>query len=130
MSGLRDLVLALRRRSPGVGPDQSSSILLLHLASLAPLRAGDLAEHACLDPSTVSRHLKALDEEGRLVRTPDPDDRRATLLGLSPDGRRRVAQAQAERLALVTAAVSTWSDDDVDTLNRLVRRLADSLEGP
>lgn len=125
---LRDVYLGIRRDAPGDDHDKAALGLLSHLTSLGPMRAGDLADAACLDPSTVSRHLRVLEDDGHLLRSADPDDRRATLIEVSPSGRRLVAAARSQRIALLTRAVADWPRDDVRTLAHLVRRLADDLE--
>ena len=125
---LRTVVLAVRRKSAGSAQDKSVIALLAHLKSVGPLRAADLAEHACLDPSTVSRHLRALESDGLLMRTPDPEDGRATQLQVTPKGEQIVDEARGQRLALLGDALDGWSERDVATLTRLTGRLAESLE--
>lgn len=125
---LRTVVLAVRRKSLGTAQDKSVIALLAHLKSVGPLRAADLAEHACLDPSTVSRHLRALQADGLLMRTPDPDDGRATQLQVTPKGEQLVDEARRQRLALLGDALEGWSERDVATLTRLASRLATSME--
>jgi DNA-binding MarR family transcriptional regulator len=125
---LRDVAMVARRQAARSAQDTSVVGLLAHLMAGGPLRAGDLAERACLDPSTVSRHLGALEADGCLVRTPDPEDGRATLLQITPAGEQLVAEARSERLGLLSDAVSGWSEKDVIALTRLTRRLADSME--
>lgn len=125
---LRDVVMVARRRAARSAQDTSVVALLAHLMAGGPLRAGDLAERACLDPSTVSRHLRVLEAEGCLVRTPDPEDGRATLLQVTPAGQRLVAEARSDRLGMLSDAVVGWPEKDVVALTRLTRRLADSLE--
>lgn len=124
---LRTVVLAVRRTSAGSAQDKSVIALLAHLQSVGPLRAADLAEHACLDPSTVSRHLRALEADGLLVRTPDPDDGRATQLQVTTKGQQIVEETRAQRLAMIGDALEGWSERDVATLTRLTRRLAESM---
>jgi DNA-binding MarR family transcriptional regulator len=125
---LRDVVMAVRRRSTGSAHDKSVVALLAHLTKVGPLRGSDLAERACLDASTVSRHLRSLEIDGYLVRTPDPEDGRATLLRVTADGQQVVAEARQQRLTMLGEAVSDWSEEDLATLTHLTRRLADSLE--
>ena len=127
---LRTIVLASRRKSAGSVHDKSVVALLAHLKSVGPLRAADLAEHACLDPSTVSRHLRTLEDDGLLMRTPDPDDGRATQLQVTPKGEQIVDEARGQRLALLDDALEGWSERDVATLTRLTRRLAESMDRP
>jgi DNA-binding MarR family transcriptional regulator len=95
---------------------------------LGPVRATELAERVWLDASTISRHLRTLDEQGHVVRAPDPDDGRATLLAVTKSGRRLVDQAREERLEQFATALKDWSDADRTDLIRLTRQLADSLE--
>jgi DNA-binding MarR family transcriptional regulator len=126
---LRDVVMAARRQAAGSAHDKSVVALLAHLTTVGPLRGGDLAERACLDASTVSRHLRALESDGYLVRTPDPEDGRATLLQVTKAGERVVAEARQQRLEMLRTAVTDWTEKDIVTLTRLTQRLAESLEG-
>ena len=126
---LRDVVMAARKQPSASAHDKSVVALLAHLTMVGPLRGSDLAERACLDASTVSRHLQSLEADGYLVRTPDPEDGRATLLQITKAGERVVADARQQRLAVLSDAVADWPEKDVATLTRLTRRLAESLEG-
>lgn len=45
--------------------------------------------------TTVSRWVVVLEKHGLIERTPDPADRRRTLLGLTPEGLRRMEHALA-----------------------------------
>lgn len=102
--------------------------LLVQLMAAGPQRAADLAERACLDPSTVSRHLQALEASGYVERVADPDDGRATLLHVSTAGQKYIGQVRRQRQALLSRAVADWSEKDLTTLTRLTRRLARDLE--
>jgi DNA-binding MarR family transcriptional regulator len=125
---LRDVMFVARRKASESAHDKSVFTLLAHLMSVGPLRASDLADRACLDLSTVSRHLSALESDGYIVRTPDPDDRRAHLLEVTENGQQLVREAREKRLAMLATALEDWSDAERTELIRLTRRLADSLE--
>ena len=125
---LRDVFMAARRKFTGSEQDKSVIGLLAHLTAAGPLRAADLAERACLDPSTISRHLGTLEGAGHIERTPDPDDGRATLLRVTPSGEKHLSEVRKERIAVLSDAVSGWSAKDLATLTRLSRRLAKDLE--
>ena len=62
------------------------------------------------------------------MRTPDPEDGRATLLKVSAKGRALVTEARKQRTAMLQKAVADWSEKDVHLLTTLTRRLADDLE--
>ncbi len=125
---LRDVIITGRRKYAASTQDKSVVMLLAHLMDVGPMRAHDLAGHACLDPSTVSRHLRSLESDGLVGKAPDPEDGRAMLLQVTDAGVELVAQARIERIELLSAAVSDWPAKDVAALTRLTRRLADSLE--
>jgi DNA-binding MarR family transcriptional regulator len=120
--------MASRRQAAASAHDTAVVTLLAHLISLGPLRAGELAERACLDPSTVSRHLRSLEVGGYLMRTPDPVDGRATLLQVTDSGKELVLEARRQRLVGLGQAVTDWTPEDLATLTRLARKLADSME--
>ena len=128
--GLRDVVVNARRQASGSAHDKSVVLLLSQLMASGPLRASDLSEHACLDLSTVSRHVSALESDGLVVRSPDPEDGRAQLLSVTAAGEQLVQELREQRLAMLARALEDWSDDDRRDLIRLIRRLADSLETP
>jgi len=127
-TALRDVVLTVRRRAPGDGPDRGAVMLLVHVLEHGPTRATTLAENVFLDPSTVSRHIRSLEASGLLIRTPDPEDGRATLLKVSTKGRALVTEARKDRIAMLQDAVAHWSEKDVHLLTTLTRRLAEDLE--
>src|SRR4051794_22258272 len=60
--------------------DRAALVLLYPLVRLGPLRQGALAEHVRADPSTISRHVAVLVDEGLVRRVPDESDGRATRL--------------------------------------------------
>jgi DNA-binding MarR family transcriptional regulator len=127
-AALRDAVVLLRRSMHGRPEDGAPASLLGSLLRIGPVRATDLAERTCLDRSTVSRHLRQLEESGYVERRPDPDDGRAALLHVSPAGREHAAAHFAATVATLETALSAWPAADIDTLTTLLRRLADDLE--
>ncbi|UJF35159.1 MarR family winged helix-turn-helix transcriptional regulator [Paenibacillus hexagrammi] len=57
--------------------------LLSMIADAGQIRMNDLAAKMGIKPMTVTQFVDALEKEGVLIRTPDPTDRRATLLQLT-----------------------------------------------
>jgi DNA-binding MarR family transcriptional regulator len=90
-------------------------------------RLSDLAGSACLDVSTASRHVRALEDAGLVARTTDPDDRRASRLSLTDAGRTELRRAHDVRKAMLDEATSGWTRTDRRTLTSLLQRLADDL---
>jgi DNA-binding MarR family transcriptional regulator len=108
--------------------DPASVWVLHYLAGQAPLRVSELAKCLELDASTVSRHIRNLEENGYLNRTGDPDDRRATRVGLTDRGRAVLEESMRARVAVIDAATADWSEADRETLTTLMTRLADSID--
>jgi DNA-binding MarR family transcriptional regulator len=110
--------------------DKSGLVLLGQLVEHGPMRLSDLANAVQLDPSTVSRQVRALCEGGFTVAVPDPDDKRARLLEISAKGRAEVSSVAQELAEMFGRAVSAWPQRDVATLTSLLARLADELAAP
>lgn len=117
----------LRQRLPGEELEFSLIALLKTLAHRGALRLTDLAGVLDLDASTVSRHVRTLEERGLVARTTDPDDGRATRIAVTDEGRARLEAGAARRRALVAELLADWSPEDRETLRRLLTRLSDDV---
>jgi DNA-binding MarR family transcriptional regulator len=101
---LRLVVGRLNRR---IRIDGRESVPPLQLSAMVtveehgPLRLSELARREAVSVPTMSRVLAALDDQGLVVRTPDPQDARGVLVTLSGDGERRLAAVRSHRTALV-----------------------------
>lgn len=98
-------------RGSGLTPSQLSALGVI--ARLGPIRLSELAEIESMNPTMVSRVVAALDEAGLVRRKPDPDDRRAGLLEMSPAGRRTHDRLRAERGRALTRGLESIGQADV-----------------
>ncbi|WP_034216996.1 MarR family winged helix-turn-helix transcriptional regulator [Actinoplanes subtropicus] len=96
--------------------------LLARLADHGPQRSIDLADHVGVGKATITRQLKPLETLGLIHRLPDPDDGRAHLVALTPDGRRRLAGVRDVRRDRLRDHLATWPEEDVRTLATLLAR--------
>jgi DNA-binding MarR family transcriptional regulator len=110
--------------------DTAAVRILYYIGEGDPLRLSDLAAQAGLDHSTVSRHVRRLEDAGYLIRAIDPMDRRAFRLELTERGRQFLEAAIRARAAIVAHAMAGWPEEDRSQLARLVARLATTLEQP
>jgi DNA-binding MarR family transcriptional regulator len=109
---LRMTLGRLNRRVRQHGPQTLSSSQASTLASvdaLGPVRLGDLAAHEGVTAPTQSRLVASLEHQGLLRRMPDSDDRRATLLAITAQGRRQLEQLRGERSAFLVGQLGTLS---------------------
>ena len=115
---------------PDEGPPLTATqrLALFELVDQGPLRLNDLAARMGTSAPTASRAVDALDELGLVDRKPDPDDRRALQLDLTPEGRRSVEERKARVLEAVRPAVAELPAAEREQLATLLARLADELE--
>jgi DNA-binding MarR family transcriptional regulator len=118
----------LRARLPAGRIDPALMFVLHHVHGRGSLRVSELATSAGLDASTVSRHVRQLEDGGYLARTGDPDDRRASRVRLTRRGRAALDRAMRARAALIDRATADWPGEDRAALTTLMTRLADSLD--
>jgi len=107
--------------------ERPALIVLARLKELGALRLSDLAVDVCLDVSTMSRHVRALEERGYIERATDPADGRASLLTLTAAGRKVLAKAWASRRAWMDQSLADWSVQDRLILTDVLERFADAL---
>ena len=107
--------------------DRAALVLLHPLVRLGPLRQGALAEHLRADPSTVSRHVAALVDEGLVRRVADESDGRATRLVVTDAGLAALEQLGRDRAAFLERVTTRWPADDLATFTGLLDRFLDDL---
>lgn len=112
----------------GVRLDRAGYVVAGAVARLGPVRQAELAAELQLDASTASRHVCALERAGLIAREPDPDDRRAQLVRLTPAGTTAVRRLREGRRAVIEEAVAAWSEQEREQLADLLERLSDDLE--
>ncbi len=126
LAGLVDILAGLKRRA-GDREDPATVFLLRHLTESPPRRVTELAECSRLDVSTVSRHMKSLEEAGHVVRIEDPHDGRASRLSITEQGQALYDTAMAARSAALDRGLVGWTDEDRRALVELITRLATNL---
>jgi len=86
-----------------ITPSQMRAIRIL-TGHEAGVRASELAQHLHIAPRSATEVVDALEAKGLVQRSPDPTDRRATLVSLTPRGTglmdevRRARGLESERL--------------------------------
>src|SRR3954465_15843806 len=107
--------------------DRAALVLLHPLVRLGPLRQGALADLVHADPSTVSRHVATLVEQGLVQRVADASDGRASRLLVTDAGAAALEALRGEREALLDRATTGWTEAELATFTHLFGRLIDDL---
>ena len=132
-AGLSQLIRAGRHLSHAAAHELYGDLPSFGWAVLVPLerdgeqRCSALAAGLGVDGSVASRQVAALERAGYVQRRPDPLDGRASLIGLSEAGAAALARTREVRADWATAALADWTDEEADTLCRLLERLTADL---
>ncbi|MEV6442652.1 MarR family transcriptional regulator [Amycolatopsis sp. NPDC051716] len=117
---------AMKRIGADLDRPGLSIILALHLTGKA-MRVGEIADRMQVAGPHVTRHLHVL-ERRRLVRgLADPDDRRARLVELTPDGAEIADRYVSTLLGWFGDALAGWAPEDRRTFYDLLLRFTDDL---
>jgi DNA-binding MarR family transcriptional regulator len=123
-----------RRSSLYVRVERAGYLAMRVLDDLGPVNTNVLAQALHLDASTVTRQVSALEHDGLVARRPDPADGRSSIIALTPEGRRSMAEVEQERRRCIEALVSDWDcgaqADLASALTRLNSSLVDSVADP
>ncbi|MFI6844830.1 MarR family transcriptional regulator [Kitasatospora sp. NBC_00085] len=99
--------------------------MLAYIEQAGRVRVTDVGVHFAVGKATVSRQIRALEELGLVDREADPLDRRAALVSLTEDGRRRFLGARDARMERVRALMADWPEEDVVRFAELLHRFND-----
>ena len=124
--GLRSLHVSLVEAG-GHSVEASALGLLAGLSTLGPARLSTLASTLCLDLSTVSRQVPALERAGWVARAKDPDDHRAQLLELTDAGQAVLEQVRRARAEVLGQLLPDWSEDEVRNFSAQLARFNDDV---
>jgi DNA-binding MarR family transcriptional regulator len=106
-----------------ISPSHSRAIAVLMRHRV--LRLSELSEHLRIAARSTTEVVDALEHRGLVVRKPDPSDRRATLVELTPQGVEVGESISAARTADSERFFSGLSAQDRATLQRILRALRD-----
>jgi len=87
-------------------------------------RVGELASAARTTQPGMTRLIGGLEREGLVLRSPDPDDSRATVVDITPQGAAAVAAWRAEFRETLAPRFAALSDEDWSTLTRAAEILS------
>jgi DNA-binding MarR family transcriptional regulator len=102
-------------------------IAIVELAHDGPMRLNDLARRMGVSAPTASRAVDALEALGLVGRAPDPDDRRALRLDLTPAGRTLFGERTARAVEAFAPAAKSLSAAEQKQLLALLERMASRL---
>jgi MarR family transcriptional regulator for hemolysin len=116
-------------RAKGRGTTRAQWIVLFRLRQQEGLSQVDLAEVLELQPISLVRLLDRLVEHGLLERRPDPRDRRANKLFLTPCGRQLVDDLDSLRDSIATDVLRDVPADAIETSLKTLVDIKERIKG-
>jgi DNA-binding MarR family transcriptional regulator len=107
--------------------DRAAVMVLGQLAEAGPARPGELAGRLGVEAPHVTRQVQRLQQAGYADRVPDPDDRRAQLIQLTPAGRAAADRIREAGTAGMQAALAHWPPQERHQLATLLHRMVDDF---
>jgi DNA-binding MarR family transcriptional regulator len=120
------------RQEAGSELSPSLSAALATIERHGPVTPSELAVRERIQRPTVTRILARLEESGLVSRTPDPHDRRSSLVSATPKARALMDELRTRKAAYLARRLETLSAEDRATLERaavVLERML-SLEWP
>jgi DNA-binding MarR family transcriptional regulator len=120
------IVRAARRLRQEAGSDLSPSLTaaLSTVERHGPMTPSELAARERIQRPTATRVLARLEEMGLIARTPDPQDRRSSLVSVTPDASAMLAEQRTRKTAFLAERLDRLEPEDRAALERA----ADILE--
>lgn len=104
--------------------DMGMFLVVNQLSYNGAMRPIELSLALGMTPTNMSKIIGRLGRAGLTVRAAAPDDDRGVLVALTEDGRRIGERIMATAEANLGAVLADWSPDDIETLKRMMARLA------
>ncbi len=107
----------------GITPHQSRVLSILGHADAEGLRNSQLADRLHIAARSTTEVVDQLEAKQLVIRTPDPADRRATLIALSPSGRAQLGEMSQLRRESMEGYFEKLPPTDREELTRLLEIL-------
>lgn len=118
---------AIQAQAVGADVTRAGYAVLRSLHDRGPSTVRQVAEASSMDAATASRQVSQLVEIGVVDRRANAEDSRSVVVELTTFGREVYRAIVEYRLRVLASVVGEWSDEDRETMTRLVDRLAGGL---
>lgn len=116
-------------REAGIALDRALFPLLVLVERLGPIGVVELADRVGRDYTTVSRQVAKLESLGLIDRQASATDRRVRESIITAKGKAMTDRVDEARERIGLAIFSTWEEQDVENLVRLMSKFAQGIKG-
>ncbi len=117
----------MERSLKAIGMDLPRWRVLMIVNEVNPSSISEIADRAVMRLSTMTKVARRLEKEGLVRLAPRATDGRITDVFMTPHGLEAVSQIREVAGRVFAQAFENFSDEDVETLLSLERRLLDNL---
>ncbi|PTQ57050.1 MAG: Transcriptional regulator, MarR family [Candidatus Carbobacillus altaicus] len=103
-------------------------IFLKHLEGEGGVPVTDLARHFGVSASYITNWADRLEKKGLIRRERQPSDRRVVLLMMTEEGEAVRKSVEEKRMSHVLELLAEIEDEELVTLNRILRKILNQLE--
>jgi DNA-binding MarR family transcriptional regulator len=96
------------------------ALVLLTFSSRGSLPLGKMGERLQVHPTSITSIIQRLTADGHVIRRPHPEDGRAVLAEITPEGRKLVEAATADLLA-ADFGLGSLDEDQLKAVSELLR---------
>ena len=104
--------------------------MILNYANTAGVPLSDISARMLCDNSNLTGIVDRLVGKGFVTRRPDPQDRRVSLICLTPSGAEKLRRIKPRHHARVSHRMRSLSQDQVHALRNLLQQLFVGLQAP
>jgi len=131
-SKFREFVSIARRMEDRVmqaeGVSLAQSMFLEVIQQTPQARWSDIAVALDYSPRTITEAIDALERDGLVKRTPDPTDRRAKILMMTPKGTRQLKKAVRARDRVRAECFGVLGDNERKRLFEMLERMRAAIQ--
>ncbi len=128
----RDLERAIENQLARHGLSHADYTVLVVLSEVDGqlMRVRDLAAQIRWESSRLAHHLRRMESRGLLTRSDSPEDRRGTLVSLTPAGQRAIHEAAPGHLEAVRRHfVDLLTPEEIAILTSIAQRVSAAVAG-
>lgn len=114
-------------RAAGLTLDRALFPILVSIQKIGPIPLVELADRVGRNYTTVSRQVSRLERLGFVTREPLDIDRRVRKVAITAAGKAAAKRIDAARERLVRRILDSWTAEEIESLLRLLRKLAAAL---
>jgi MarR family transcriptional regulator for hemolysin len=111
-----------------LGVNSAHMPVFFALANGRSLSQKELAQHASIEQPTMAATLNRMEVLGLIERRPDPQDRRSSLVSLTPKARELSSQVRKAGQSVNKQALAALTPDEAETYRQLLLKVIEGLQ--